>query len=273
MTLRAGGVGFVLECRLLLMLPLVRLALGIPLLLVELLEVGYTLSKSSWDAIRSRGAVILCQPWMTHNGVQIGSPSGIGDEHEAQEVASFSGDVVGEGEGRVDDILVEEIDIVTIGVGRVVVEGEISCQHSVEDDTATPDINCASDVETLADNKLRCSITGASAGRLHEVVSTVLESVGEPEIGDDHVAVTVEKQILELEVAMDDFLLVDVPNAGYELGEQLCSVLFAQISMGQNVVEQFAAGCVLKDDTDVFIRLDHVVESNNVGMLQSLRRR
>lgn len=41
----------------------------------------------------------------------------------------------------------------------------------------------------------------------------MFESVCETEIGDDDVSMAVKEEVFEFEVAMDDFLLVDVPYA------------------------------------------------------------
>jgi hypothetical protein len=98
----------------------------------------------------------------------------------------------------------------------------------------------------------------------------MLKLVGKTEIGNDHISVTVEEQVLQLEVAMDNFLLVDVPNTGDELREQLGSVLFAEITMGQDVVEEFSSRRVFQDDADVLVRLNHVVETDDVGVFQGL---
>ena len=49
----------------------------------------------------------------------------------------------------------------------------------------------------------------------------MFESVCESEIGDDDVSMAVEKEVFEFEVAMDDFILVDVPYARDELRKQL----------------------------------------------------
>ena len=98
----------------------------------------------------------------------------------------------------------------------------------------------------------------------------MLEAVREAEVRDDYVPVTVEEQVLKLQVPMDDFLLVYVPYAGDELREQLARVLFPQEAMGKNVVEELATRRVLEDDTDVLVRLNHVVETDDVGMFEGL---
>jgi hypothetical protein len=51
----------------------------------------------------------------------------------------------------------------------------------------------------------------------------VLEAVGKAEVCDDDVAVAVEEEVLELEIAVDDLFLVDVPDAGDELGKSLAA--------------------------------------------------
>ena len=45
----------------------------------------------------------------------------------------------------------------------------------------------------------------------------MLEPVGETEIGNDDVPVAVEKEVFQLEVAVDNFLLMNIPDAGNEL--------------------------------------------------------
>jgi hypothetical protein len=96
----------------------------------------------------------------------------------------------------------------------------------------------------------------------------VFEAIGEPEIGDDDVAVAVEEEVLEFEVAVDDFFLVDVPDTGEELGEEFCGVFFFEVAVGEDVVEEFAAGGVFEDDTDVFVGFDYVVEADDVGVFE-----
>ena len=72
---------------------------------------------------------------MRHNGRQVRTAGGIGDEHDGQEIPGFIGDVVGEGKGSVDDVLVEQVDVVAVRVGRVVIEGEVASEHSVQDNS------------------------------------------------------------------------------------------------------------------------------------------
>jgi hypothetical protein len=65
----------------------------------------------------------------------------------------------------------------------------------------------------------------------------MFETVSEPKVGDDYVAMAVEKQILKLEVTVDNLLLVDIPDTRDKLAEELASVFLAKIPMRQDVVE------------------------------------
>jgi len=65
----------------------------------------------------------------------------------------------------------------------------------------------------------------------------MFEPVGESKVGDDDVSVAVEEEILELQITMNDFLLMDVPDTRDELGEKLGCIFFAQISMRENMIE------------------------------------
>ena len=87
----------------------------------------------------------------------------------------------------------------------------------------------------------------------------MLESVRESEIRDDNIPVAIQEEVLQLEIPMDDFLFVDVPDAGDELREELAGVLFIEIAVREDVVEELATGCVLENDADVLVCLDDIV--------------
>lgn len=69
----------------------------------------------------------------------------------------------------------------------------------------------------------------------------MIEPVGKAKVGDDDVAVLVEEEVLELEVAVDNVLLVEIVDAGDELRKELLRVSLLQIAIGEDVVEQLAA--------------------------------
>lgn len=99
----------------------------------------------------------------------------------------------------------------------------------------------------------------------------MFEPIGETEICYYHVPVAIEEEVFELQVAVDDLFLVDVPDAGDELTEEFARILLLQVAVSQNVVEEFTPRCIFEDDTDVLVCLDNVVQPDDVGMFESLR--
>lgn len=68
----------------------------------------------------------------------------------------------------------------------------------------------------------------------------MLEAISKAKIGDDDVTVLVEEQVLKFEIPVNYFLLVDIPDARDELGEEFCGIAFSQVAMSKDVVEKFA---------------------------------
>ena len=98
----------------------------------------------------------------------------------------------------------------------------------------------------------------------------MLKTIGEPKVGDDHVPVSVEEQIFEFEVAMDNLFLMKVPDGGNELSKQLAGVAFFEVTVGEDVVEEFAAGGIFEDDPDVLVGFDDIVEMNDIRVIKCL---
>ena len=63
-------------------------------------------------------------------------------------------------------------------------------------------------------------------------VATLSKVVCESKVRDDDVAVAIQEKVLELQVAMDDLLLMQVVDSGDELCEQSVSVRVRVISNG-----------------------------------------
>ena len=99
----------------------------------------------------------------------------------------------------------------------------------------------------------------------------MFESVRETKVGDYHVPVSVEQEVFEFEVAMDDLFLVNIPDAGDELTKEFACVLLLEVTMGKDMVKEFTAGRVLENDANVFVRLDDVVKSDDVGVFEGLK--
>jgi hypothetical protein len=98
----------------------------------------------------------------------------------------------------------------------------------------------------------------------------VFKTVGETKVGDDDIAVAVQEEIFELEITVNNFLLMDVPDARDELGKEFSGVSFFEVTMCEDVVKELATRGVLEDDANVFVCFNDVVEPYNVGVLERL---
>jgi len=65
----------------------------------------------------------------------------------------------------------------------------------------------------------------------------VFEPIGETKVRDDHVPLSIEEEVFEFEVAVDDLFLVNVPDARNELTKEFARVLLLQVAVGEDVVE------------------------------------
>ena len=99
----------------------------------------------------------------------------------------------------------------------------------------------------------------------------MFEVVGKSKVSYDDISMAVEKQILEFEVPMYNFLLMYVPDAGNELGEEFRGILFLEVTVSENVVEKLASRSIFKDDSYVFVCFDHIVQTDDVWMFQRLK--
>ena len=99
----------------------------------------------------------------------------------------------------------------------------------------------------------------------------MLETIGETEISDDNITITVKEKIFEFEIMVNEFLLVDVPYTRDELGEEAASVLFFEETIGKNVIKQFTARGVVEDDANVFVCFDTSYNLTILGCLSILR--
>lgn len=114
--------------------------------------------------------------------------SWVGDENPAEEVSGVWCDVFWEGEGSGNDVFVQKIDVVALGVCWVVIEREVTGKHGIlanisltvyrpwssyQNDTAAPDVDLAAGVERIANDEFGCRIARASAARLHQITSSI----------------------------------------------------------------------------------------------------
>lgn len=95
-----------------------------------------------------------------------------------------------------------------------------------------------------------------------------VEGVGEPKVSDDDILVAVEQQVLELQISVNNASLVQVADTGDKLGEQLTRRAVLQIAVVEDVVEQLTARRILEDDADVALGLNHLMQANNVRVVE-----
>ena len=74
---------------------------------------------------------ILRQPTMTGDFEKVGSLSWVRNQYAAEKITSVRCDVLGKGEGGRDYVFVQEVNVVSLWVGRVVVEGQVTGKHRI----------------------------------------------------------------------------------------------------------------------------------------------
>lgn len=98
----------------------------------------------------------------------------------------------------------------------------------------------------------------------------MLEPVREAEVGDDDIAIPIKEQVLEFEIAMDNLLLMDIPNSGDELSKEFSCVSFSQIPVSEDVIEEFTTGRIVENNADVLVRFYCFVEPDDTGVVERL---
>jgi hypothetical protein len=74
---------------------------------------------------------VICQPAVASDLEEVGALPWVRHEYPLEQVPRMRCDIFGEGEWCRNNVLVQEVDIVTLWVRRIVVERQITCQHGV----------------------------------------------------------------------------------------------------------------------------------------------
>lgn len=111
----------------------------------------------------------------------------------------------------------------------VVVEWEFAAQERVKDHAQAPNIYFLSCI-LLALEHLRGRIAD-SAAKCLQVVGFALVLASKPKVYQLDILIFVQEDILELQIAVDAGLLVDVRNGPDELSERLLNLVNRQWSM------------------------------------------
>lgn len=116
----------------------------------------------------------------------------------------------------------------------LVLEGQVSADHGVEDDAAAPDVGAEAEV-ALALYHFGGSVARAAACSFEALA--VLVEVAQAKIDYFYVVVVVQQQILGLQVPVDDAQLVDVFYAGNELLVHFRCLLFLEPAIFDDMLE------------------------------------
>ncbi len=94
---------------------LLQLLLVHHLLTVHLALLGLLLHGSSLEIVdrELEELAVVSEPAVLHDLLQRGAVRRVGDEHLGEQVSWLGGDVLGKGEGRSKNVLVEEVDVVS----------------------------------------------------------------------------------------------------------------------------------------------------------------
>jgi hypothetical protein len=52
------------------------------------------------------------------------------------------------------------------------------------------------------------------------------------------------------------------------LSKQLAGVTFFEVAMGEDVIEEFTAGSIFEDDSDVLVCFNDIVKMNNIRVVK-----
>lgn len=115
---------------------------------------------------------------------------------------------------------------------------------------------------------LRCCIGWTAAKRVQLIPNN--KFVAEAKIGNLDVHVAVEEQILGLEIAMNDALLVQVLYGRDDLSELGASLLLLHAAVRDQVVEDLAARRVLHHQVESLLCLYDLEELHDVRVVQAL---
>uniref|UniRef100_A0A1I8I6A6 ABM domain-containing protein n=1 Tax=Macrostomum lignano TaxID=282301 RepID=A0A1I8I6A6_9PLAT len=146
------------------------------------------------------------------------------------------------------DEVVARFDLPKQRVHVLVIEGQRAAQQGEQDDAGRPDVHLRPDVQ-LAGDYLRGGVVRAAAAGAQELA--IGHDVGEAEVRDLHIQIGVQQQVLRLEVAVHDHVLVAVVHPGYDLLEEAARLLLAQVMPLNNVVKQLATAHVLHHQEDL----------------------
>ena len=132
-------------------------------------------------------------------------------------------------------------------------ERHVAIQDSVEADTCRPNVNGQALVADLLDNFR--GYVGRGATLLKQELF-VLDAPTHSEVPNLDVAVTIEENVVQFDVTMDDADRMHVSDTLHYLLDEVFSILLGQLTALSHVIEEVAAWAQLLDDEVVLGRLE-----------------
>lgn len=139
-------------------------------------------------------------------------------------------------------------------------------KESVQDDAAAPDVDGGAFILAFPNNFGGC-IVGTATGGFEE--SAVFHEIGEAEVDDLDDFVAIDEYVFGFEVAVGDKVGVCVGHSADDLFEEEAGVFLADVIV-LDVVVELAAFCVFHDDEDVVGGVEHLIQFDDVLVVDKL---
>lgn len=199
----------------------------------------------------------LCEPRVREDGLNARALGGILLKYGCDKVLCLLREAVGDLKVALKDLLLHDSLV-------VVVKGQCSTEKCVENDTERPNVDLFACI-LFAGEHLWGGIAGGAAESVHKAVA--LKLAGEAKVAKLDVAALVEKDVFELEVAVNDALAVDISDGEAELTKDPARLWLGEGLVFDQVIVEFAAGTELADHPDVLLCCNDFVELHDIGMM------
>eukprot|EP00054_Salpingoeca_dolichothecata_P014810 m.84210 g.84210 ORF g.84210 m.84210 type:complete len:353 (+) comp21180_c0_seq1:282-1340(+) len=159
---------------------------------------------------------------------------------------------------------------------RLVIEGRVTAQQNVQDDTQGPDVNLLT-ITALHEN-LRSDIVGGTTGSLEG--GLVIDNLGQTKVSNANIGILVfaaEQQVLGLEITVNNAMFVQVLDGFSHLAGETRGISFGKVALINNAVKQFTALNVVKNKVQLVgsikffqhandVRVAHLLQNGNFGL-------
>jgi hypothetical protein len=148
------------------------------------------------------------------------------------------------------------------------VEGRVSAQEDVQDDSARPHVAL---LVVVAEEDFGSDVVGSAVLLVHLFSFLVLH--GDSKVDDFELCVGLlglDEEVLGFEVAVDDAFLVAVVDRRQDLAHVLCCLFLGERVELLYFVEELSSRAVLLDEVVVFVVLVELDEFDDVGMVETL---